>query len=342
MTITSIPTCFFPSTVLFIANKQDNWLKPIFSNNRLFTTCVFGSVNDAIDCLKRQYCDADKLSSLCTDHSLAACSAPIILDPSSQGLVMMHAEMYNPMRFAEISVVVIDATMLGINDFDFCHLLAPYHNKKIAIINSDLEDTARVALNKGIIDAYFVKDNASRCDELMRVICYLQHSYFQHMSQVVLNLLSLNEPECLQNIEFVNYFNNICAHHDIVEYYLADLSGGFLLINADGQVSLLLIKRESDMPLIAEFAAKHGANASVLESIKSGKQIPGMLANEYVDPNMINWEHVLVAAKRKFFNDVYETAYVSGHSWYDVNYHKSCSYSLYLNRLSAEEHALVN
>ena len=120
------------------------------------------------------------------------------------------------------------------------------------------------------------------------------------------------------------------------------MSGGFLLVNAEGKVSILLIKRESDIPSIAEFAAKHGASSAIVMDIESGAKIPGILAQEYNELATINWDHLLVPAEHKVFNDAYEIAYIDGHAWYDANYHKLCSYRHYLNEIHAADCLLPN
>ncbi len=342
MTCASIPTCFFPSTVLFVANQQDDWLKEIAVGDPRFTAYIVDSPAAAVAHLNQQCSDADQLTGLCTDHSFVAHQAPGVVDPASETLVMVHAEMYNPLRFNEVSVLIVDSTLLTTDVFDFCRSLDHYAIKIMVLITTEQLSSAVIALASGWIDAYITQDTHDLPHRLIENIYRLQEKYFQCMSKIVLKLLKIQQPECLSNPDFVRFFQDVCAQHLIVEYYLVDISGGFLLINAAGKVSLLLIKRQSELPLITEFAAAHGASNAVLESIRSGQKIPGILAQELRGAGDINWSHLLVPAEHRFFNDAYETAYVSGHSWYDANYKKLCSYQHYLNEIHSADCLLTH
>ena len=52
---------------------------------------------------------------------------------------------------------------------------------------------------------------------------------------MIVRMLSVTSPNCLQDKKFADFFIALCEEKKIVEYYLADNSGSFLLLDEDGR-----------------------------------------------------------------------------------------------------------
>lgn len=333
----SIPTCYFPSTALFIDDNRDFLLNFVLQLDESLAYKTFDSPFDALDFIQKKRCEFDMLNKSCLSEYTQAKNCPITNQTINVNLAAIHAEVYNPRRFSEISVIVIDYAMPGLDGIEFCRKIADTNIKKILLTGKADEKVAIDAFNEGLIHRYIQKNDPNAAELITKSIYELQWQYFQAMSEMIVRMLSVSSPICLYDKKFAAVFNQLRAEKGIVEFYLADNSGSFLLLDEDAKVSFLIVKNQSDLSLHHDFARDNGADEQVLNQLTKGQIIPCLWHIANGEPEWHELENCFVPAQTIEGDNTYFYAYVHGPVLFDVRQDKILSYHRHLDELDAEE-----
>lgn len=336
----SIPVCYFPSTAFFIDDSRDFLLNFVLQLDEGLAYRVFDSPFDALDCIYKKRCELDMLSQRCLSEYTEAKNCPLTNHTVNLDLAAIHAEIYNSRRFSEISVVVVDYAMPGMNGLEFCRRIANTNIKRILLTGQADEKLAIEAFNEGLIHRYIQKSDPNVAELITKSIYELQIQYFQTMSDMIIRMLSVTSPSCLHDNKFAAFFRDLCQKKGIIEYYLADNSGSFLLLDDDAKLSFLIVKNEADRQLYYDLALDNGASEDVLEQLTTGEKIPCFWQANQVTAQWDDWSTYLVPAHRFVSDEVYYYAYVDyveSPALFDVRQDKILSYHSHLEELDAEE-----
>lgn len=216
-----------------------------------------------------------------------------------------------------------------------------YEHKKILLTGQADERLAIEAFNEGLIHRYIQKSEPNVAELITKSIYDLQLQYFQLMSDMIVRMLSVTSPSCLHDKKFADFFRQLRQEKGIVEYYLADNSGSFLLLDDDANVNFLIVKNEADMRLHYDLALDNGASEEVLDQLASGEKIPCFWQANTQPPEWNEWSTCLVPAHRFVSDETYFYAYTSGASLFDVHQDKILSYHRHLEDIDAEELLLM-
>lgn len=335
----SIPTCYFPSTALFLDDSHDFLLNFVLQLDERVAYRIFDAPRKALDYIHNKGCALDLISQHCLSEYTAAKQYSMLHQNKLVNLDMapIYAEVYNPYRFAEISVVVVDYAMPGMDGLEFCRLIENSNIKKILLTGQADEKLAIKAFNEGLIHRYIKKSDVNAAQLITQSIYELQLQYFQAMSDIVMRMLSLSAPRCLYDQKFVQYFRKIVEEHHITEYYLIDHAGSFCMLDDDANVSFLIVKREEELRLYYDNAVANGVKEGTLQQFAKGEMIPAFWQ---ANSDATLWENIdkyLVPVKRLLSDETYFIAYLKGNVFFDARQQKILSYHRYLEELDAEE-----
>ncbi len=291
----SIPICYFPSMIIFISDRHNFMLNITCELHESVAYRLFDVPTRALEFIDNYRCEIDVIRQHCSSEYLEAQQFS-----TENHLAPLYAEVYNPYRFSEISVVVIDTAVLGIDSFEFCRELENSPIKKLMLVDETEEPRAIDALKQGLIDAYIKKQDLQIFKLIRQQIIFLQYEYFFQMSQQVTRLLSLTLPLYLYDIKFSDFFLNFRKKYDIIEYYLLDDTGRFLMLDQNANISMLIMKQVADMR----------------------------------QDDFSENDHVF---ERIFSNKVYYCAYITQKIRFVFQKQKILSYHQYLDELAAEE-----
>lgn len=330
----SIPVCYFPSTALFIDDSRDFLLNFVLQLDESLAYRVFDSPFDALELIEKTQGERQVVSQRCLweykEHKHMGHDNPALL--------ALYSDVYNRQRFADVSVVVVDYAMPGMNGIEFCRRIDNSHIRKILLTGKADEKLAIEAFNEGLIQRYIHKSDPHAAELITRSVYELQWQYFQDMSQTIERSLSLETTPCLQDRAFVEFFRQFCATEGVVEFYQVDKSGSFLLLDDDANVSFLIVKSALEQRLYQGMAQANGADDAVAEQLAAGEVIPCFWQQDSKAP--VTWNQLasrLVAALPIPGSDNFVYAHVTKPALLSIDRERLLSYHDHLQQLDTEE-----
>lgn len=331
-----IPTCYFPSTVMFIDDSRDFLINFTLQLDDNMVFRIFDSPNSALDAVHSAHQQAQFNERYLTEYAEAK-NSPGFGHTLNIDLSALHYEVYNPQRFGEISVIVVDYDMPGMTGLDFCRKMENSPIKRILLTGRADERVAVRAFNDGIINVYLQKQDPNLVSKINESIAKLQMSYFQNMSEIIVKMLSVKSPLCVNDPEFIKLFNRICKENNIIEYYITENSGSFLLLDSFGNYSYLIIKSQQEMDLHYELALCNQAPEQILTHLRSGEKVPFFWQKDNMyQPQWDDWSTFLYPAQKFVGNNTYYYAFVKNPIFSDIQKDKIVSFNTFLERTYAE------
>ncbi len=167
----------------------------------------------------------------------------------------IYRQVFNPQRFTKCCILIIDYDMPSRNGLDLARALKAAFPVKIILLTGEADrETAIMAFNAKEIDRFVSKSEAGYHRKLIRYVQELQQDYFIEQSIAILKFLDIQEVRPLQEPAFIRLFESICEQYRCVEYYLLDESCSFLLLDAEGHETWLILRSPVDMQSYFELA----------------------------------------------------------------------------------------
>ena len=296
MKTTSIPYCYYPTTLVLI-DDDENFLDSLqislagpnqgFSNPKtalkfLLSSATFSSLNKS--------CLTDESSS---DQDTSTFSVDI---------TSVYEEIYDPTRFNEISVIVVDYQMPGMNGIEFCKAARkalPKNNFKIIMLTGEASHELAInAFNDSIIDHFIQKGTLDLYNTLTTAIADLKFENFQDVSGYVANSF-INSNHALSSFLyteiFATFFKDILKKYRISEYYILSNLGDFLMITHDGKLCYFMVRDDQTFHDLIRFEVEQeywsepSPEATLLfESIQRKEKIPFLWGLKDL-PEFMDW-----------------------------------------------------
>lgn len=329
--------CYYPTTALFVDDNRKflSTLKLHLDINQ-FIPKFYDNPFAALEFLTKEY-KPDMFISRCLNRPEDDHADHRIIDVN---IPRIFQEIYNPQRFDQVHVVVVDYAMPGINGYEFCKALVKQGNFKIILLTGEADEKNAITMfNEGIINRYIRKDAANFEQTLNETIVELQKLHFQELSEIVINSLTKHPdrpPSCLDERTFIDLFEKMVSKHKITEYYLLDQSGSFLFSSINGNLSWLLVKENGDMES-TEFDTEEGRGKitpALRKSIEKREVLRHFFDNDWSIDQSDDWKNVLYPAKKLEGKSDYYYCYVEKPlTSPDIETDRVVSYSHYLDKL---------
>ncbi|MCW5589360.1 MAG: response regulator [Legionellales bacterium] len=333
-----IPACYYPTTVIFVDDSQDFLMNFSLQLDPGLAYQLYTAPDSALDTINSQH--RELLDQKCFSHNSEVTGNPSTTHTIKVDISSIHREVYDPHRFNEISVVVVDFAMPDINGLEFCKKLMDKPVKKILLTGQADAQTAIDAFNAGIIDHFILKSDPHVIEKVNSAICELQQRYFQEKSDFMVKALAIDSPNFLQDPIFYTFFTELCRQHDLVEYYLTENTGTFLLLSANADAKWLIVCLEQDLKMYIELGEDLNASRSVIERLIKREAIPHFWhVDRYYQVDPIEWESYLYPCKRLSGREEYYYTLIDNPSISRLDTDGILSYNNYLEHL---DYALVS
>lgn len=248
------------------------------------------------------------------------------------GTFNIHKEIYNPNRFDDISVVVVDYAMPDINGIEFCRQFKDSPVKKILITGNATLETAIDAFNEGIIDKFLVKESGDAfLEKLNEEVIAMQKAYFRDISATVMDQFAAVKGSPFRDVKFCEQYEELLQGVKLKEYYMIDHSGSLLILDEKANPSWLLIKTDKELHndyLCAEDGEDCPKN--VLASLEKKSHIMYFFSSQDYDIPTARWtEYMHKAEMLKGDKGNYYYTYIESPSVYEQSLDAVVSFNDY-------------
>ena len=164
-------------------------------------------------------------------------------------LPTIHKNIFNPDRFKQAILAIIDFDMPTINGLEIARQIRAKSATKIIMLTGEADQATAVnAFNHQEIDRFIIKNSAGYLNQLTEYFFQLQHTWFVERSQSLIDAIAGNQHP-FKDSDFIELFNQIRINYQIVEYYLIDESGTFLIERSKYFVqSIVILAFGSNIP----------------------------------------------------------------------------------------------
>lgn len=165
----------------------------------------------------------------------------------SVDLFDLHKIIYNASRFSQLSAVIVDydlnAKETGI---EFCKRISNKNVQKILFTGQSDQNLVIQAFNEGVIQKFVHKQEVDSLEKILKVLEEAQKDYFNRVTKVILDAVGHRSqfPLAIYCSQFQTFFYNLLDTYNILEYYLLDPVGSYLLLDADKVARILFVQNE--------------------------------------------------------------------------------------------------
>ncbi|MDR3180128.1 MAG: response regulator [Holosporaceae bacterium] len=232
----------------------------------------------------------------------------------------LHREIYNPYRFSRISTIIVDYLMPGMDGIDLCSRIDDKSIQRILLTGVADEKIAIDAFNEGKINRFVKKGTFSFENEVTDSIYKSVNQYFRIHTEDISKHLSVLDRGHLSDPIFADFFFSKCFCGDMIEYYMLDTFGSYLIMNEVGKMSMLSILTEHELCRLIEIGIEsEEISGEVLNKLQSRKYILVSHERTGLLPPVLQWSKYLREAHRL---DGYQTYYfaISNEQSLDVDF----------------------
>ncbi len=222
--------------------------------------------------------------------------------------------MSNPGRFQQISLLVVDYAMPGMNGVEVCRRLKGHPARKILLTGKAGEETAVKAFNEGIIDCFLMKQMADLPRVLDQEMRQLQRKYFLDLTAPLQMALGVQSRDLARHGAFNDHFTKVFEARGIVEYYRHTKPSGIVMISDDGDLMFLVVQDADTVRSSLEIARDQSAPAELIDLLASGTVITFFPKTEHAyEPAFeASWRDHVWPAQKIGDDDSYHVSLISG------------------------------
>lgn len=332
--IKQAPICYFPTTVALV-DDNENYLSTLRlkldPSKALYT--FHTDAKKAYEYLKEAATPPDFLKR-CVNQEIDTMRGHRTIDIN---LYPIRESVYNPDRFQQLSVLVIDQEMPGMKGLEICEKLKGTPIRKILLTGEVKDERAIQAFNTGVIDQ-FIPKNADNFYELLNNTISAQQKIFIEsvtgsVSSGLTQMRQGYSPSCLLDPKFIELQEKLVKENNVCEYYLSDDNGSYLFLDQKGTPSWLVLKDTDEVEADYYLAddSDEPPSEDILLDLKEGKLVLHLFTEDE-DKNVepVDWKKYGLLHKAKVLKgetQKYHYAYVSDPDAHDIEREKIVSFN---------------
>ncbi len=173
----------------------------------------------------------------------------------------------------ELSVVVVDYDMPGINGVEFCSRINNPCVRKILLTGCATHRQVVTAFNENIIDYYIDKQEEDLLGTVRDIVIEMQKEYFRNRLHKLTMSLVKNEAPYFLDSALADFFDSTCKKLGVKEYYFIPKPSRFILRGASKE-SLLIVLTDKDLEEHINILRDEEAPESWIERLQSKQYVP--------------------------------------------------------------------
>lgn len=289
-----ISLCYHPTTITLIDDNKDFINHLVINFNEVIPCLSFVSPLSALEYFKNSYSHSSFAANCIKNYeSVEAQELASAID-----IQKIQQEIFSKERFSKIAVALIDYNMPALNGIELSKSLKELGILTILLTGEAENELAISALNQGYIDYFVKKTEDNSTDILLEIIKKMEKRYFLKLSSELLSKMPSYILGCLSDPEVAEIFDIICEENKIIEFYICNEMGSFLLADKTGKTTYFVLASEEDMERYYEYANDEEAPSIVIDALKNRTKIPLFYSEQTLNAKPSEWEQYMRPAKK--------------------------------------------
>ena len=201
-------------------------------------------------------------------------------------------------RFKTPTIIIVDHDMPEMSGLEFCQKLNDYPIKKIMLTGAADHKLAVQAFNDGIIHKFIAKDDPNVFEVIDQAVFALQQDYFSELSAQITKNITTTTFSFLSNKAFQDFFADFIKKNHIIEFYLIDPIGSFLLVNHKGERLRLVVQSDQEIENYCQTAEDHNAPEAILQALTSKEKLLCLFSEEDFNQPIEKWADYLYSTQK--------------------------------------------
>ena len=267
-----LPGCFYPTEVVFV-DDSESYLQALSLFFQKVPGVILKTFKNPQEAL--EYINARVVVQQGVNWEQENCFTPNCY-ALKLNVFSLHRQIYNAHRYGQISVVIADydLTEKYMNGVEFCRRISGKNIQKILFTGQADRSFVIQAFNDNVIQRYLSKNEVKDISDILEIVKAAQKRYFMSCT-ASLNIALCSNPQfplAVHSEKFHQLFNRIVDQGNIIEYYLLDGVGSFLLVDVSNKAQLLVVQNEDQVK--ANYCdLQDELEDKQLEALKSGALI---------------------------------------------------------------------
>ena len=192
-----------------------------------------------------------------------------------------------------ISVIVVDYSMPLMNGIEFCKKIAHLPVLKIMLTGHADFKLAVDSFNQGVIDKFLVKDTKFMLEEIKNTIDIMQDLFFERLSYPLLNCFLSKQDTLITSTGYLSHFQKIINELDIVEYFLLNQHGSYLLNGKNGSKYYFMTLLDKQLEEYIEIAKSLNCTPDIINKMLNRTHAPFFLNETQYKLPISAWDFLL-------------------------------------------------
>lgn len=284
MNLKTVPYFQFPTTVCFIDDDElFAETAKAYLNNQTKINLFYSNPQEVLNSITTRRSLFDRAATFKKEVNLDetdddACSISRI------NYSAIVNQVYDPGRFNEIAIFVVDYSMPEMSGLEFCQQIKNLPQKKIMLTGHNDTKMAVEAFNAGLIDKFIVKSFKDLKTTLNATIDDLVGSYFSDVTKKIFPVSGFCEFE-----GYIKIFETWLCDNNIVEYYRCDDNGSLVGFDNAGDIAWLVFVSNKQVIEQIEEATFANASSEIVTSLRQKKKILFLFADEEQNLSVNQW-----------------------------------------------------
>lgn len=326
-----LPVCYRPLTVMLVDDDPDFLKQLSLQLSEHLPVITFSEPEKAISYFEQQ--NAQLFKKWTSNQS------------SSSLINNAREEIYNPNRFKDIIVSVVDYEMPNKTGFDIISTMgeellgAMSFHSYVLLTGKRFSELDQELASSSIGKNFISKWDPNRVPQLLSAIEHNNSHAFQMMSYPAARELRNDEREkttILFDNTFLPILNNYIKEHQVCELYLYDKQGSYLFLDEKANLSWFFVRNDLGMENTIQLAKQFQAPSSIIDAIESREQLLCDYEKEDFEClKPFDWEQYLVPATVFIGEDhsKYYYAFTNNFIGHNIDLKKVVSFRSYLDSI---------
>jgi CheY-like chemotaxis protein len=216
-------------------------------------------------------------------------------------VIDIHKKIYDQRRFETLTTIIVDYDMPMMSGKSFLEKISHIDIPKILFTGVADEKCAVDLFNRGMIDAFIIKEGYKSFKELGDICVRHQQEYLTKINKTIESFLlpAKTFSTLLTDKNYIAIVTNIIKEKGICEVYLLESYGSLLLVDKDGKVFLCFFQDEDMFESNLGLAEDEGVSLDIIGSLRNREKTFCFYEEEtiIVPPEKGDWSKYLFESK---------------------------------------------